>query len=286
MVLSGAGSDWYVRPAARRWRTAPLADDVRSFHRTMPGYAETPLVEVPAFADELKVGRVFVKDESRRCGLPAFKILGASYAVSRALAARYGLGPRAVPLSELADRTATDRTLAVIAASDGNHGRAVARVGAMLAVAVTIYVPAAITAAAKAAIVAEGARLVELDQPYDDVVAAAAEHGRRAGPDHLVVQDTAWDGYEQIPRWIVDGYSTLFAETDGQLVAARVDKLDLAVVSVSAGAFAQAAVHHYRSGQQAPTVLTVKPDRAPRSSPRYARTVWSVSRRSRPSWLG
>ena len=133
----------------------------------------------------------------------------------------------------------------------------------MLAVAVTIYVPAAITAAAKAAIVAEGARLVELDHPYDDVVDAAAEHGQRAGPDHLVVQDTAWDGYEQIPRWIVDGYSTLFAETDAQLAAARVDELDLVVVPVGVGAFAQAAVHHYRSGEQAPTVLTVEPDRAP-----------------------
>jgi len=262
-ALSGAASDWFVRPAARRWRTAPLADDVRLFHRTMPGYAETPLVEVPAVAAELQVGRVFVKDESSRLGLPAFKILGASYAVSRALAARYGLGPRAVPLSELAGRTAADPTLTISAASDGNHGRAVTRVGAMLGIAVTIYVPATITGAAKAAIAAEGARLVELDLPYDDVVGAVAEHGRLAGPGHLVVQDTAWDAYEQIPRWIVDGYSTLFAETDAQLAAAGAANLDLVVVTVGVGALAQAAVHHYRSGQQAPTVLTVEPDRAP-----------------------
>jgi diaminopropionate ammonia-lyase len=260
---SGAASEWFVRPAARRWRTAPLVDDVTSFHRTMPGYAETPLVEVPAFAAELQVGRVFVKDESSRLGLPAFKILGASYAVSRALAARYGLGPRALPLSELAHRAATDRTLTMSAASDGNHGRAVARVGAMLGVAVTIYVPAAITAAAKAAIAGEGARLVEFDQPYDRVVSVAAEHARMAGPGHLVVQDAAWDGYEQVPRWIVDGYSTLFAETDAQLAAAGAANLDFGVVPVGVGAFAQAAVHHYRSGRHAPTVLTVEPDRAP-----------------------
>ncbi len=214
-------------------------------------------------AAELRVGRVFVKDESSRLGLPAFKILGASYAVSRALAGRYGLGPRAVPLSELADRTATDPTLTMSAATDGNHGRAVARVGAMLGVAVTIYVPAEITAAAKAAIAAEGARLVELDLPYDDVVGAVVEQGRLAGPGHVVVQDTAWDGYEQIPRWIVDGYSTLFAETDAQLAAAGADNLDLAVVPVGVGSLAQAAVHHYRSGRHAPTVLTVEPDRAP-----------------------
>jgi diaminopropionate ammonia-lyase len=229
----------------------------------MPGYAETPLVEVPAVAVELQVGRVFVKDESSRLGLPAFKILGASYAISRALAARYGIGPGAMPLSELADRTATDRTLTMSAATDGNHGRAVARVGAMLGVAVTIYVPAAISAAAKAAIAAEGARLVELDLPYDDVVGAVAEQGRLAGTNHLVVQDTAWDGHEQIPRWIVDGYSTLFAETDAQLAAAGAPNLDFAVVPVGVGAFAQAAVQHYRSGQHAPTVLTVEPDRAP-----------------------
>ena len=262
-ALSGAASDWFVRPAARRWRTEPLADDVMSFHRTMPGYAETPLVELPAVAAELQVGRVFVKDESSRLGLPAFKILGASYAVSRALAARYGLGPRAVPLSELADRAGADPTLTISAATDGNHGRAVARVGAMLGVAVTIYVPAAMSAAAKAAIAAEGARLVELDLPYDDVVGAVAEQRRLAGPGHVVVQDTAWDGYEQIPRWIVNGYSTLFAETDAQLAAAGAANLDLVVVPVGVGAFAQAAVHHYRSGRHAPTVLTVEPDRAP-----------------------
>jgi diaminopropionate ammonia-lyase len=229
----------------------------------MADYAETPLVDVPALAAELHVGRVFVKDESSRCGLPAFKILGASYALSRALAARYGFGPVAVPLSVLADRVVDDPTLTISAASDGNHGRAVARVGAILGVAVTIFVPASITAAAKAAIVAEGAELVELDQPYDEVVEAAAEHGRLAGPGHVVVQDTAWDGYEQIPRWIVDGYSTLFVETDEQLAAAGAANLDLVVVPVGVGALANAAVHHYRSGQHAPTVLTVEPDRAP-----------------------
>ncbi|HEX9065238.1 MAG TPA: pyridoxal-phosphate dependent enzyme, partial [Streptosporangiaceae bacterium] len=216
-LTSPAAGAWYRRPEARSWRTDSPATSVLAFHRQMAGYAATPLTEVPALAQELNVGRVFVKAESRRFGLPAFKILGASYAIARALSRRYGLGERAAPLAELAGRTAGDGDLRLSAATDGNHGRAVARVAAELGVPAGIFVPAAITSAAKQAIAAEGAALFELELPYDDVVARAAELARAGGAGHLIVQDTSWPGYEEIPRWIADGYSTLFAETDRQL---------------------------------------------------------------------
>src|SRR4029077_21165553 len=152
---------WFARPEARRWRTPPLADDVAAFHATLPGYAPTPLVEVDALAAELGVGRVFVKDESARLGLPAFKILGASYAIARALSARQGTPDRALPLSALTLAPGT----ALTAATDGNHGRAVAHIARLLGVPATISVPTGLTAPARDAITAEGATLVELDLP-------------------------------------------------------------------------------------------------------------------------
>jgi diaminopropionate ammonia-lyase len=247
---------WFIRPEARRWRTAPLADDVAAFHAALPGYAPTPLVDVPALAAELGVGRVFVKDESARLGLPAFKILGASYAIARALSARQGTPDRALPLSALAAAPET----ALTATTDGNHGRAVAHIARVLGVPVTISVPTGVTAAARNAITAEGATLVELDLPYDAAVGATAA---AAGPDTIVVQDTAWPGYVDVPQWIVDGYATLFAEVDRQLTDAGVERLDLVAVPVGVGSLAQAAVRHYRSGTRCPAVLTVEPERAP-----------------------
>lgn len=254
---------WYRRPAARQWWTEALTDDVRAFHRETAGYAETPLTDVPELAKDLGVGRVFVKDESHRLGMPAFKILGASYAIARALTARYGLGDRAIPLDQLATHAAKDPGLALSAATDGNHGRAVARVASMLGVPADIFVPASITSAAKKGIASEGANLIELDLPYDGVVAEAAARAGRAGPDHIIVQDTAWDGYEEIPRWIEDGYSTLFREIDDQLARADAGPADLVAVPSGVGALAQAAVRHYRCGGQAPVLLTVEPDGAP-----------------------
>lgn len=256
-------SNWYHRPAARTWRTEPPAEDSLAFHREMAGYAQTPLVELPALAAELNVGRVFLKDESQRFGLPAFKVLGASYAVARALTARYGLGNRPVPLGQLAGKAAANDGLTLYAATDGNHGRAVAHVAAILGVPARVFVPAAITSAAKEGIASEGATLTELDLPYDSVVAEAAGQASQAGPAHLLVQDTSWEGYQDIPRWIVEGYSTMFRETDEQLAAAGVDAADLVAVPVGVGSLAQAAVRHYRSGDRAPVLLSVEPRSAP-----------------------
>ncbi|MEO5778174.1 MAG: PLP-dependent lyase/thiolase, partial [Arthrobacter oryzae] len=91
---------WYANPAARSWRTA-APDSAESFHRTLAGYAPTPLTELPSLAAELGVGRVFLKDESNRLGLPAFKILGASWAVCRALCQRYNLDPDGMTVPRL-----------------------------------------------------------------------------------------------------------------------------------------------------------------------------------------
>lgn len=211
----GQQADWYANPAAASWQAAPLRDQPRAFHRTLPGYAPTPLTPLPPVADALGVRAVFLKDESSRLGLPAFKVLGASYAIARALSARLG-EVHALPLHRLRERLGGSGPR-LVAATDGNHGRAVAHIAALLGLPATIYVPDGLSSAATAAIVSEGAELVQLELPYDDVVEHAAQ---RAEGEAMLIQDTSWEGYELVPRWIVAGYATLVQEVDEQLAAA------------------------------------------------------------------
>ncbi|MET9734830.1 diaminopropionate ammonia-lyase [Streptomyces sp. NPDC006458] len=247
MTDTPSSPPWYARPDARGWRTDPAPAEVRDFHTGLPGYRPTPLIELPSLAAEFGVGRVFVKDESARLGLPAFKALGATWAIHRALAERAAEGAEPGPVT-------------LIAATDGNHGRAVARTARLLGRRARVFVPRGVHARAVAAIEGEGARVTEVPGSYDDAVLRAAEAA--AEPDTLLIQDTALPGYERIPRWIVDGYSTLCAETDEQLTAARAgDGPGLVVVPVGVGSLAQAVVTHYRSrpSDHAPALLSVEP---------------------------
>jgi diaminopropionate ammonia-lyase len=250
-------SSWFARPAARRWTCPPAPRDVAAFHRSLPGHGPTPLTELPSLAAELGVRRLFVKDESARLGLPAFKILGASWGIHRALRDRHDLP--AVSLDRL---RALRLGVRLVTATDGNHGRAVAAMARLLGLPADVFVPDGVHPAAVAAIKEEGAAVTEVPASYDEAVRAAAA-AASADPAALLVQDTAWPGYEQVPQWIVEGYSTLFAEIDEQLVAAGAGSAGLVAVPAGVGSLAQAAVTHYRSGRSAPTVLSVEPDAAP-----------------------
>ncbi|HEU4540909.1 MAG TPA: diaminopropionate ammonia-lyase [Jiangellaceae bacterium] len=253
MVTTGRTTNWFTRPAAREWVHFPTATGARAFHQSLPGYQPTPLTSLPDLAEELGVRAVLVKDESSRLGLPAFKVLGASWAVARAVAARTG---SATDLGSLRAATAGSG-MRLVTATDGNHGRAVAYMARLLGVSATVFVPAVMTPAAFNAIAAEGADVVRTDLDYDAAVAAAA---RFAGdhPDRELVQDTAWDGYEQVPAWIVEGYDTMLAEVDEQLGATP----DLVAIPVGVGSLAQAVIAHYRRPGDHPALLSVEPDTA------------------------
>jgi diaminopropionate ammonia-lyase len=229
---------WFCSPAARA-RTMPASQgSALEFHRSLPGYEPTPLVELPELADELRVGRVLVKDESSRLGLPAFKVLGASWACRQVLQRHPGAW--------------------LVTATDGNHGRAVARMAAYFGVGATVFVPHVMRHAAADRITAEGADVVRVDGNYDEAVRAAAEYADGSQARELV-QDTAWEGYTEVPAWIVDGYQTLLQEVDEQLGAGP----DLVAVPVGVGSLAQAVVRHYRRpGAAHPSVLSVEPDTA------------------------
>jgi diaminopropionate ammonia-lyase len=223
---------------------APANRAPLEFHRRLPGYAPTPLVDAPGLASALGVGRVWVKDESRRLGLPAFKILGASWAVYRALCARLGAEPPAWnTLDDLAAYLAPLRPLTLAAATDGNHGRAVARMAALLGCSSRIFVPAGTAIARIRAIEGEGAIVTVVNGTYDDAVAHSAQQAN----DHcLVISDTSWPGYEEVPRWVIEGYSTIFWEIEDELARRGEVGPDLVAVQIGVGALAAAVVRHYR----------------------------------------
>ncbi len=248
-----------ARPWAHRNPTSPDVQQpvttppapARTFHRSMPGYAATPLVPVPALARRWGIASVHVKDESHRLGLPAFKILGASWAANRGLCARAGRPP-AASLADLRD-IAGGSGVTLVTATDGNHGRALARMARLLGLAARIYLPGGLPEPTLAAIRGEGATVVDTGATYDDAVARAAES--IAGSD-LLIQDTAWQGYEQVPGWIVDGYATLLDEIDSQ----QPDTPTVLAVPTGVGSLLQAVLQHYPAAADRRTrVLAVEP---------------------------
>lgn len=247
-------------------RTGPLpaiarpGPEVRAFHRRLPGYAATPVHDLPALAADLGLGRVLVKDESTRMGLPAYKILGASWATYGALLDRMGTGeePAWGSIEELAAVIAGLGPLRLAAATDGNHGRAVARMARLLGLDAVILVPAGTAAARIDAIASEGAVVEVVDGTYDDAVAASAA---LADDRTMVVSDTSWPGYTETPRRVIEGYATIFAELSEQLDGG-VDAVDVIAVPVGVGALAAAVAASTRAGREpgdGPLLLSVEP---------------------------
>jgi diaminopropionate ammonia-lyase len=192
-----------------------------------------------------------VKDESNRLGLPAFKILGASWAVYRALEERLGDEDFGnwEEIGELRAKLEPLRPLALVAATDGNHGRAVARVARLLGLGARIFVPRDMTPARRQAIGGEGAEVVVVDGTYDDAVERSAEE---AGERGLLISDTSWPGYEHVPTWVIEGYSTMLWEIEDELGRRGERGPDLVVTQVGVGAFAAAVARHFCSSRVSP----------------------------------
>lgn len=191
-------------------------------HGRLPGYAATPLIDVPGLAAKLGVSRLMVKDESRRFDLPAFKMLGASWASYLALQSllveRTGREVDFESVTQFAHALEPLHPLALASATDGNHGRAVAHFASWVGLGARIFVPAGTSPARIAAIEAEGATCTVVDGTYEDAVARAAQE---AGDDCLVISDTSWPGYETVPQWVIEGYETIFEEIHAALVGTR-----------------------------------------------------------------
>ncbi|HET9741044.1 MAG TPA: pyridoxal-phosphate dependent enzyme [Solirubrobacteraceae bacterium] len=205
-----------VNPHLRLGAVPAPSTEARAFHAALPGYAPTPVHDVSSLAPG--AGDVRLKDESDRLGLPAFKVLGASWAIERAL------------------REHPD-VHTLVAASAGNHGRAVAHVAAARGLRARVFLPARSVAARREAIAGEGAEVVVVDGTYEDAVAAATRESTLDG--RLEISDV---GSSRPAAWVVDGYATLFAEAAEQAAP------DVLVVPVGVGSLAAAAA---RFGAQA-----------------------------------
>jgi diaminopropionate ammonia-lyase len=243
-----------IRPRERDPRIAP-------FHRRMPGYAPSALFDAPRIASALDVGRVLVKAETQRFGLPSFKVLGASWATYRAVCDRLGHEPEPWPnVTSLAAALKGLRPLTLVAATDGNHGRAVAHMARLLGFSARIFVPVGTAIARVEAIRSEGAAVTIVDGDYDTAVARAAA---AAGHRSIVISDTSWPGYETTPCDVIEGYRTIFEEVDDALTVSAAVRPDVVVLPVGVGALMAAAVHHYRAiAGEAITLVGVEPDTA------------------------
>jgi diaminopropionate ammonia-lyase len=226
---------------------SPAALDL---HRRLPGYSPTPLRSLPRLAGRLSVGAIDIKDESARLGLPAYKVLGAAWATYVAL--RQRVGRELEPwdsIEELARRLSALPPVTLVTATDGNHGRGVARVARWLGLAAEIYLPKGTAAARLRGIRSEGARVIEVDGTYDDTVAHAAAVTDDA---KLLIQDHGWPGYEEIPARVAEGYQTIFQEIETERARRRQPPYDLVLVQIGVGTLASAAIRHYRRAGLSP----------------------------------
>ena len=227
------------------------------FHRRLPEYEVTPLYRLKTLAGRLGIGELLVKDESDRMGLPSFKILGASWAVYTLLSRKLGLGMGSWEgLEELYALLEPLRPLELVTATDGNHGRAVSRIAAMFGLGAKIWVPAETVDARIRAIESEGATVTVTDGNYDDAVLEAA---KAADDTTIVVSDTSWPGYEVVPQWVIDGYSTKFWEIEDQIAEMGVGHPTVMLAPMGVGALAAAMIAHYGRDEPRPTIIGSEP---------------------------
>ena len=240
------------------------AQRVRHFHQSFPEYSVTPLVKLEVLAEELGVQSIYVKDESYRFGLNAFKVLGGSYAIAREIGRLLGLKEEELTLDRLLASDVKERlgTLTFVTATDGNHGRGVAWTAQRLGHRAVVFMPKGTEAERLENIRRLGAEASITNVNYDDTVrlarAYAAEH------KGIIVQDTSWEGYDEVPLHIMQGYTTMGSEIVEQLQAyGNIKPTHVflqAGVGAMAGAMAGFIADYYK--ERRPLITIVEPNQA------------------------
>ena len=237
---------------------------VRTFLQSFREYAPTPLVALPALAKDFGVGRIFVKDESKRFGLNAFKVLGGAYAIGRLLAQKLDRPIDSLTRDELCSDAIRKQLgpITFATATDGNHGRGVAWTAQQLGQHAKVYMPKGSAEIRAQNIRATGAECTITDLNYDDAVRLANSESEKNG--WFMVQDTAWEGYEDIPRWIMQGYMALAIEALEQLKAEGVPAPTHLFLQAGVGSFAGAALGFFAAtlGDAMPVTVIVEPHKA------------------------
>ena len=240
--------------------SADTVKKVRAFHKSFPMYRETPLAQLPETAKEMGLDKIYVKDESYRFGLNAFKVLGGSFAIGNYLARKLNKSIDEVSFSMLLDPEVKKQLgdLTFVTATDGNHGRGVAWTANQLGMKSVVYMPKGSAEERLENIRAAGADASITDLNYDDAVRLANRQAEEKG--WIVVQDTAWEGYEKIPTWIMQGYGTMGLEAFEQLPEKPTHIFLQAGVGSMAGAMAGLLSDIY--GEDRPIIVIVEPNKA------------------------
>ncbi|WP_367989689.1 diaminopropionate ammonia-lyase [Vibrio sp. NTOU-M3] len=232
---------------------------VRNFHCQLPGYESTPLHSLDTLAEKLGIGRILLKDEDYRFDLNAFKVLGGSYAVARLLGKKYDISTNQLSLESLKAKITEPMTFT--SATDGNHGRGLAWAADKLGQNAVIYMPVGTAEERVTNIQKLGAEVIVTDVNYDDTVRIAYEASQENGWEF--VQDTAWEGYTDIPLWIMQGYTTIVSESIEQMREMEVAPTHVilqAGVGSMAGGVLGAFANHY--GANNLTSIIVEPEKA------------------------
>lgn len=241
-----------------------ISRQVRSFHRQIPGYKISPLKGLPHLAAMLGVGGIWVKDESARLSLSSFKVLGGSYAIYSFIKSRLGPEHNNLIFADLKTPEVRAKLgeMTFAAATDGNHGRGVAWSARQLGFKSVIYVHKFTSQNRINAIRSNGAEVVVIDGTYDDAVRQVNLDAQKNG--WQVISDTAWEGYEDIPRWVMQGYTTALSEAQEQLAAQGIIKPTHVFVQAGVGSLAAATIGFYAQlfAAERPKTVVVEPDTA------------------------
>ncbi len=255
---------WNEKTAERRedisFFNVEEAGKARKFHNTFSMYQETPLVSLQNLAEKLQVKSIYLKDESKRFGLNAFKVLGASYAIANEIGRRIGKEITELSAESILSKETKEKIgdITFVTATDGNHGRGVAWTANKLGQKSVVYMPKGSALERLENIRAEGAEAEITDMNYDDAVRLAQKMAEEKG--WIVVQDTAWEGYEDIPRWIMQGYTTMGHEIMEQIPEKPTHIFLQAGVGSMAGAMTGFFSNLYKEDK--PIIVIVEPAKA------------------------
>ncbi|MFO7895898.1 MAG: diaminopropionate ammonia-lyase [Candidatus Cloacimonadales bacterium] len=240
-----------------------ISNLTRKFHDGIPGFEMSALKSLRQMAKYLGVEGIWVKDESSRLNLNSFKVLGGSYAIYRFLKQRLGM-EKEFSYQELISPEIKAQTgeITFATATDGNHGRGVAWAASKLGHKSVIYVHRNTSQPRIDAIRSYGATLKVIDGNYDDAVEQISEDAKRNGWE--IISDTSWPGYEEIPTWIMQGYTTIVSEIQEQFSAQGVLWPTHVFVQAGVGALAASIIGHYHAllEQNSPICVVVEPDKA------------------------
>jgi diaminopropionate ammonia-lyase len=241
-----------------------IAKKVRDFHKSFPEYKVTPLHRLDKLAKQLGVSDIWVKDESYRFGLNAFKVLGGSFAIGKYLAEKLNVDISNLSFEKLRSKEVKEKLgeITFVTATDGNHGRGIAWAANQLGQKSVVYMPKGSSEIRLKNIRKEGSEASITDLNYDDTVRLASQKAKEN--DWILLQDTAWDGYEKIPAWIMQGYVTLLDEAIEQIAESGDDRPTHVFLQAGVGSFAGSMLGYLvdRFGDKRPITVIVEPDKA------------------------